>query len=122
MPINFIDPETDKFLAGKSTQTVALYQSFIKKFAELGEISLHATKTMIAMANGDKRVAWVTQLGRNFIHVVLPLKQPYTDNLCFTKVAQVPGSTQFNHHLRILHPDDINDEVLSFFKLALKQE
>lgn len=119
MPITFIDPETDKFIAGKSEHTVVLYHHFIAEFAKLGNISLHATKTMVGVSNDEKRIAWVTQFGRNFIHVVLPFKQPYNDNLCFSKVGLVPGSQQYNHHLRILQPEDINEEVKSYLKLAL---
>jgi hypothetical protein len=74
---------------------------------------------MIAVSNGDKRIAWITQLGKNFIHVVLPFEKPYPENLCFQKIAQVPGDDkQFNHHLRIYSKDDINEEVMGFMKLA----
>lgn len=74
---------------------------------------------MIGISNADKRIAWVTQLGKNFIHVVFPFKQLYEDNLCFQKMAQVPGSaTQFNHHFRMYYKEDLNREVLKFMKLA----
>lgn len=113
-------PSIAHFLSGKSEYTLSLYEHLIAEFEALGAIELHPTKTMIAIDNGHKRVAWVTQLGKNFIHVVFPLKQPFTDNLCFQKVGQVPGSTQFNHHFRMLHKEDINDEVRGFMKLALE--
>ena len=77
---------------------------------------------MIALDNGHKRVAYVTQLGKNFIHVVFPFKQAYTDNLCFQKIAQVPGQQQYNHHFRMLGADDVNDEIISFMRLAYNQE
>lgn len=107
-----------QFLAGKSDHTLTLYHHFISEFRKIGHISAGATKTMIGISNAHKRIAWVTQLGRNFIHVVLPFQQPYYDNLCFQKVAQVPGSNQFNHHLRLLNVADINGEVLAFMRLA----
>ena len=109
-----------QFLTGKSVHTLALYHHFLSKFEKIGEISIEATKTMIGISNGHKRIAWVTQLGKNFIHVVFPLREPYFDNLCFQKVAQVPGGNQFNHHLRILNADDVNDEVLEFMRIAYK--
>jgi hypothetical protein len=77
---------------------------------------------MIGISNAHKRIAWVTQLGKNFIHVVFPLKQPYEDNLCFQKVGQVPGQSQVNHHLRVLNVEDINEEVLGFMRLAYVEE
>ena len=114
MSIQHTDPEIQVFLQGKSEQTMALYQHFLDRFSEIGDISLHATKTMIGISNGNKRIAWVTQLGKNFIHVVFPFREPYLDNLCFTKVGQVPGATQFNHHFRMYFKEDVNDEVFGY--------
>ena len=111
------------FLTGKSETTKALYHHFINEFITLGMISIHPTKTMIGVSNGIKRIAYITQLGKNFVHVVFPFKQSYPDNLCFTKIAQVPGDTkQFNHHFRMYFPGDINDEVKAFMKLAFNNE
>lgn len=114
------NPSVASFLAGKSEHTLSLFEHFVAEFEELGTISLHPTKTMIAVDNGQKRIAWITQLGKNFIHVVFPFKEPFYDNLCFQKVAQVPGSQQFNHHFRMLNKEDLNDEVRGFMRMALK--
>nr|WP_294790432.1 DUF5655 domain-containing protein [uncultured Mucilaginibacter sp.] len=111
-------PQISQFLTGKSAHTLTLYHHFITEFEKMGEISVEPTKTMIGISNTHKRIAWITQLGKNFIHVVFPLREPYYDNLCFQKVAQVPGSNQFNHHLRILNTEDINEEVLGFMRIA----
>ena len=53
---------------------------------------------------------------------MFPFKKEYPDNLCFQKVGQVPGTNQFNHHLRMLFKEDLNKEVLKFMKLAYKEE
>jgi hypothetical protein len=111
-------PQISQFLVGKSQHTISLYYHFVNEYERLGQISVEATKTMIGISNGHKRIAWVTQLGKNFIHVVFPLREPHYDNLCFQKVAQVPGSSQFNHHLRVLNVEDINDEVIKFMRIA----
>lgn len=67
---------------------------------------------MIGISNSHKRIAWITQLGKNFIYMVFPFPQPHYNNLCFVKIAQVPGyQKQFNHHFRMLFTIDINDEV-----------
>ena len=116
------NPNISQFLTGKSAHTAALYNHFINEFDKIGDITVDATKTMIGISNKYKRIAWVTQLGKNFIHIVFPFKQHYNDNLCFQKVAQVPGSNQFNHHLRVLNIDDINEEVLGFMTLAYSEE
>lgn len=97
-----------------------LFLHFISEYEKIGNFTLEATKTMIAIDNGHKRVAWITQLGKNFIHIVFPLHEPHHDNFCFQKVAQVPGSNQFNHHFRMLSKEDVNNEVKSFMKLALE--
>lgn len=112
--------QVQDFLAGKTAHTLMLYHHFIAEFEKIGHIQTEATKTMIGISNGHKRIAWVTQLGMKFIHVVFPLREPFYDNLCFQKVAQVPGSNQFNHHLRVLSADDVNEEVLSFMRIAYK--
>ncbi len=109
------------FLQGKSAHTLALFDHFVTAYQAVGEISLHPAKTMIGVSNGHKRVAWITQLGKNFIHVVFPFPKPYEDNLCFQKIAQVPGDAkQFNHHFRMLHQEDVNKEVIRFMALAYK--
>ena len=108
-----------RFLSGKSEHTLSLFEHFVSEFEYLGNIRLEATKTMIAVDDGEKRIAWITQLGKNFIHVVFPFKEPFYDNLCFQKVGQVPGSNQFNHHFRMLQKEDLNEEMKRFMKRAL---
>ncbi|HEY9535478.1 MAG TPA: DUF5655 domain-containing protein [Mucilaginibacter sp.] len=111
-----------QFLAGKSAHALALYNHFLSEFEKIGDILVEPTKTMIGISNAHKRIAWVTQMGRNFIHVVFPFRQPYYDNICFQKVGQIPGSQQFNHHLRVLNVEDINEEVLEFMRMAYHEE
>jgi len=121
MPVKSSSEEKmlNDFLKGKSEHTLELYHHFAKEYQRIGKVTLHAAKTMIGVATSRKRIAYITQLGKNFIHVVFPFEQPYRDNLCFQKIAQVPGDAkQFNHHLRILAKEDINDEVRQFMKLA----
>jgi hypothetical protein len=111
-----------EFLAGKTVHTLMLYNHFLNEFKKIGDITVEPTKTMIGISNSHKRIAWVTQLGKNFIHVVFPFKQPYEDNMCFQKVGQVPGQQQFNHHFRMLNIDDVNEEVFDFIRLAYYEE
>ena len=105
------------FLNGKSEHTISLFHYFIEKYNHIGKITVHPTKTMIALA-AKKRMVYVTQLGKNFVHIVFPFDKPYHDNLCFQKIAQVPGTQQFNHHFRMYLKDDINEEVISYMKLT----
>ena len=105
-------------LNGKSEQTLILFHHFVNEFQKVGPVTLHPAKTMIGVANSHKKIAYITQLGKNFIHVVFPLRERYEDNFCFQKIAQVPGDMQFNHHFRMLHKDDVNEEVIKFMKLA----
>ncbi len=113
----------DDFLRNKPELTQSLFQHFVNEYVEIGAVTLHAAKTMIGIDNGSRRIAYITQLGKNFIHVVFPFTQPYPDNLCFTKIAQVPGDAhQFNHHFRMYHTDDVNEEVKHFMKVAYHRE
>jgi hypothetical protein len=110
------------FLNGKSEHTLALFNHFISSFNTIGTVEVVPLKSMIGVDNGTKRIAYITQLGKNFIHVVFPFKQGYFDNMCFTKIPQVPGQQQFNHHFRMLNLDDVNDEVMGFMRLAYRGE
>jgi Domain of unknown function (DUF5655) len=105
------------FLANKSTHTVSLFWHFVESYQRLGNITVHPTKSMIAIAS-KTRIAYVIQLGKNFMDVVFPFDKPYADNLCFRKIAQVPGQQQFNHHFRMMNTQDLNAEVKKFMKLA----
>lgn len=107
------------FLNGKTEYTLGLFRFFIEQLTELGEINLRPTKSMIAIGS-KTNFAYITQLGKNFIHIVIPFNQPYENNLCFTKIAQVPGTDQFNHHLRIYFKEDVNDEVKGFLRMAME--
>lgn len=113
--------QLQQFLNGKSAHTLALFEHFINEFKTICPITVHPAKTMVGVANPHKRIAWITQFGKNFLHVVFPFEQPYEDNFCFQKIAQVPGQQQFNHHFRMLQKEDVNDEVKKFMKIAWNQ-
>jgi hypothetical protein len=112
-----LDKTLADFLNGKTDHTVGLFWHFVRQYQELGKVTIHPTKSMIAVA-AKTRIAYITRLGRDFIDITFPFDQPYPDNLCFHKIAQVPGTRQFNHHFRMQREDDINEEVLQFMKLA----
>jgi hypothetical protein len=107
------------FLSGKTEYTQELFQHFIQQFKSIGTITVLPAKTMIGIATLRKRIAYVTHLGKNFIHVVFMFEKPYADNLCFQKIAQIPGDEkQFNHHFRMYAKEDVNEEVRKFMRLA----
>ncbi|WP_460679047.1 DUF5655 domain-containing protein [Mucilaginibacter koreensis] len=111
--------DISEFITGKSPNALTLFDALVMAFETVGNISLHPAKTMIGISNGQKRIAWITQFGKSFLHVVFPFRQPYNNNLCFQKIAQVPGDNhQFNHHFRMLNVEDLNEEILNFMKLA----
>jgi len=117
------DPQLSAFLIGKSEQTLLLFNHFITEYQKLAPITIHPAKSMIGIANSHRRVAWVTQLGKNFVHVVFLFRQAYNDNLCFQKIAQVPGDAyQFNHHFRMYNVEDVNEEVLKFMRMAYENK
>src|SRR5690349_20961665 len=77
------NPALEKFLAEKSSRAVLLFNHIISEFEKAGPVSIHPAKTMIGIATPRKRIAYVTQFGKKFIHVVFPFDQPYPENLCF---------------------------------------
>lgn len=118
---NMADNQLQDFLQGKSKHSLDLFDHFIKEFKKIGAVSIQPAKTMIGIATPRKRIAYVTQFGKSFIHVVFPFEKPHPDNLCFQKIAQVPGDAkQFNHHFRMLEKEDLNDEIKSFMKLGFE--
>ena len=106
------------FLTGKSVHTLALFDHFITEFQKIGPIAVHPAKTMIGISNGRKRIVYITRLGKDFLLVVFPFKRRYDDNLCFEKIAQVPGDEQCNHYFRMLQAEDVNDEVRTYMSIA----
>jgi hypothetical protein len=113
---------TDDFLIGKTEEAIGLFNIFKDEFRKVGKVELHAAKTMIGVATSRKRIAYITQIGKNFIHVVFPFDKPYENSLCFHKVVQVPGKTkQFNHHFRMYAAEDLNREVIEFMRLAYEE-
>lgn len=111
------DRTVGDFLVGKTETAIELFNHLISKIEEIGPVQLHATKSMIVIS-AETRFAYVINLGKTFVDVVLPFKELYEDNLCFRKMAQVPGTNDFNHHLRIMFPEDINEEVTDYLKKA----
>jgi hypothetical protein len=109
------------FLLGKSPYAVELFQHFVSEYKKIGDVTIIPAKTMIGVATKRKRIAYVTQFGKKFLHVVFHFDRPYPDNLCFQKIAQVPGEEQFNHHFRMMSTEDLNDEVKRFMRLAYKK-
>ena len=121
--IDTANKELQGFLKGKSEHTLMLLEHFIKEYEKIGDVSIHPAKTMIGIANSKKRIAWITQFGKNFIHVVFLFEKPYDDNLCFQKIAQVPrDAKQFNHHFRMLLKQDVNAELKKYMKMAFEGE
>ena len=114
------DKELDDFLGNKSEHTISLFWHFVDTYQHIGKVTIHPTNSMIALA-AKTRIAYVIQLGKKFVDVVFPFDKPYHDNLCFRKIAQVPGQQQFNHHLRIQEKEDVNPEVKRFMKLAYEK-
>jgi len=110
-------PRIENHLNGKSQTTLDLYQSLIAELATIGLVEAHAAKSMICLSAG-RNFAYVIQLGRDFIDIVIPFKVAYHDNMCFRKINPVPGSDDFNHHLRMYSKEDFNDEVKAYLKKA----
>jgi len=111
------DKTLNDFLMGKSEHTISLFWHFVQRYQQIGDITVHPTKSMIAFA-AKTRIAYITRLGKDFIDVTFPFDKPYNENLCFHKIAQVPGQNQFNHHFRMYRNEDVNEEVMAFMKLA----
>jgi hypothetical protein len=107
----------DDYLKPASPHSVDLFNHFIAEFRRIGKIDIHPTRSMIAISS-RVRMAYVINFGKNFIDIVFPFGQAFEDNLCFTKIKQVPGTMDFNHHFRMCLREDVNAEVRKFMKMA----
>ncbi len=112
------DYDLKTFLQGKSPYAIELFYHFVAEYKRIGDVAFIPAKTMIGIATKCRRVCYVTQFGKKFLHVVFHFEQPYPDNLCFQKIAQVPGEEQYNHHFRMMSTEDINEEVRHYMRLA----
>ena len=111
------DKVLEDFFKGKRQETIALFWHFVKAYKQIGDVTIHPAKSMIGIA-AKKRIAYIIKIGKDFIDVVFPFDRPYNDNLCFHRIAQVPGQQQFNHHFRMYHKEDVNEEVKNFMMKA----
>ncbi|MBT3382382.1 MAG: hypothetical protein HN778_20050 [Prolixibacteraceae bacterium] len=109
----------DDFLQGKSERTIELFHYFIAEYKKLGDFVLHPAKSRIAFA-AKTRFGYIHRLGKDFLDVVLTFDKPYKDNFCFYRIGEVPGGKIYQHYLRVLYKEDINDEVRKFMRMALE--
>ncbi|MBX7127195.1 MAG: hypothetical protein K1X47_15980 [Cyclobacteriaceae bacterium] len=108
----------EDFFAGKSQHVVGLFDHFVAEFRKIGPVTIHPAKTMIGLATPRKRIVYVTRLGKDFMTAVFPFDRAYPDQLCFEKIANVPGDVQHNHYFRMMSKSDVNPEIRKFMKLA----
>jgi hypothetical protein len=106
------------FLSGKSGHTQELFNYFIDEYLKIGNFVLHPAKSRIAFA-AKIRFGYIHRLGKDFLDVVLTFNESYRDNLCFYRIGEVPGGKYFQHYLRIMQKEDVNDEVKKYMKMAL---
>ena len=78
------DKVLSDFLKGKSEHTLSLFWHFTECYKQIGNVTIHPTKSMIAFA-ATTRMAYVIRLGKDFVDIVFPFKKPYNDNVCFHK-------------------------------------
>jgi hypothetical protein len=110
--------DLDDFLEGKPAEMVALFWHFINEYLKLGTFVLHPAKSRIAFA-ARIRFGYIHRIGQRFVDVVLTFREAHENNLCFYRIGEVPGGKYFQHYLRLERPEDINEEVRKFMKLAL---
>lgn len=97
-----------------------IYNAIDNAFSQLTPCRAAATKTMIVFTN-KMTFAYIPRIGKNSVDLVLPFSKPFRDNECFYKIAEVPGSTVYNHYCRIFDPADINEELRTYMKMAVDQ-
>ena len=107
----------DDFLKGKSDDMIELFHFFIAEYQKIGPFDLHPARSRISFAAGI-RFGCIKYIGRDFIDVALTFNEPYRDNLCFYRIGEVPGAKYFQHYIRLMRKEDVNDEVRMYMKMA----
>ena len=111
------DRTIDDFFKGKSRQVKDLFDFVIEEYRKFADLKLHPAKARIAFV-GKTRYGYISQVGKNFIDIVLHFNEPYRETLCFFKVAQVPESPVINHYIRLYEKEDFTEEVKFYLKKA----
>jgi hypothetical protein len=76
---------------------------------------------MIVISTEKKGITYLVPR-KSFIDVVFPFAKAYLDTLCFHKVvANSAGKKEFNHHLRLLAKEDVNEEVQGYMAKAYRR-
>ena len=106
------DKTLNDFLKGKPEYNISLFWHFVRQYQQPGKVTVHPTKSMIALA-AKTRIDHTARSRKDFVDVTFPFYKPCNDNLCFPKIAQVPGQQQFDHHFQMHRKEDGNKERLT---------
>ncbi|MEQ9423399.1 MAG: DUF5655 domain-containing protein [Cyclobacteriaceae bacterium] len=111
------DRTVGDFLANKSDKTIELYHYFIDEYQKMCDFKLHPRKSHIGFA-AIIRFGYIHRLGKDYVDVVLQLREPHEETLCFHKVAGIPGGDLWNHYVRIQEKEDVTEEVRRYMLMS----
>ncbi len=112
------DRTIDDFFIGKSIEIRELFDYFIAEYRTIGPFKLHPAKSRIGFA-AKIRFGYLKYIGKDFIDIALTFNKAYDDNLCFYRIGAVPGGKYFQHYMRIMRKEDLNEEVRKYMGMAL---
>ncbi len=113
------DRTVESFLRGKSDAMVELYGHIEKVFKELGEVAVHPAKSQIGFAT-KRRFAFIPGIAKAHIDLALVMNEAFEDNLCFYRIGHIPGTEKYVHYARLLHPNDLNEELRMYMLKAIE--
>jgi hypothetical protein len=97
------------------------FDHFVREYKAIAKVTVRGAKNMIVLSTKRKGIAYVVPR-KSFIDIVFPFERAYLDTLCFHKVVQSPaGKKEFNHCLRMLAKEDVNEEVKRYMKEAFRR-
>ena len=112
------DKTVEDFFVRKPIEMRLLFDYFISEYRQIGEFKLHPAKARIGFA-AQIRFGYLKYIGKDFIDIAFTFNKAYRDNLCFYRIGEVPGGKYFQHYLRLMRKEDINEEVKIYMKMAL---
>lgn len=105
----------EQFLKGKSDRGKQLFWWFVKEYEKIGPIILHPVKTRVAFMV-QVRFSGINRVGADFIDGTFWLKEKIDSNKFF-KIEQITD-TDFIHRFRIHDESFIDDEFVTYMKMA----
>lgn len=107
----------EDYLAGKTALVVSIYETVVEALRDAGEFRIHPQKTRIAFIS--RMTFGGVALGMQWADLSLTLPEPLDDRRI--RKLELYGPTSWGHSIRLQAPEDVDDDVRSWLREALRR-